>query len=144
MDNLYERGVANGVPGLEMIGPERLKEIEPHTFGLKALWSPATGIIDYVKVCNAYAGRFQEQGGDIYMDAAVQSIGGADGAMTIETNRGSLRAAHVINCAGPVRRPHRRDDGRAHRRPHHPLPRRVLHPAPGKPAPGQGADLPGA
>ena len=100
LDNLYERGVANGVPGLEMIGPERLKEIEPHTFGQRALWSPATGIIDYVKVTEAYASRFQERGGDIYMDTAVQSIGGADGAMTVETNRGSLRASHVINCAG--------------------------------------------
>ena len=100
LDNLYERGVANGVPGLEMIGPERLKEIEPHTFGLRALWSPATGIIDYVRVCAAYASRFQEHGGDIYNDAQVRAIGGVSGAMTIETSRGSLRASHIINCAG--------------------------------------------
>ena len=50
LDNLYERGVANGVKGLEMIGPERLREIEPHAAGIRALWSPATGIADYVKV----------------------------------------------------------------------------------------------
>ena len=100
LDNLYERGMANGVPGLEMIGPERLQEIEPHTSGLRALWSPATGIVDYVQVAEAYASRFQEQGGDIYMDAAVQSIGGVGGAMTVETTRGTLRAGHVINCAG--------------------------------------------
>ncbi|CAI8033225.1 L-2-hydroxyglutarate dehydrogenase, mitochondrial [Geodia barretti] len=100
LDNLYERGVANGVQGLEMIGPERLQEIEPHTFGLQALWSPTTGIIDYVKVSEAYASRFQDSGGDIYMDAAVRSIGGSAGAMTIDTSRGSVRAAHVINCAG--------------------------------------------
>ena len=100
LDNLYERGVANGVPGLEMIGPERLQEIEPHTVGLRALWSPATGIIDYVKVSEAYASRFQEYGGDIYMDAAVRSISGVSGAMTIDTSRGSLRASHIINCAG--------------------------------------------
>ena len=100
LDNLYERGTANGVPGLEMIGPERLKEIEPHTSGLRALWSPATGIIDYVQVTRAYASRFQEYGGDIYMDAAVRAIGGTAGAMTIETSHGSLQAAHVINCAG--------------------------------------------
>src|SRR5262249_964949 len=34
---LYERGRANGVEGLEMIGPERLREIEPHCAGLRAL-----------------------------------------------------------------------------------------------------------
>lgn len=100
LENLYERGVANGVPGLEMIGPERLREIEPHTAGVKALWSPATGIIDYVKVTAAYAARFQEYGGDIYNDAAVQAISGVSGDITVETVRGTLRAKHLINCAG--------------------------------------------
>ena len=100
LENLYERGVANGVPGLEMIGPERLREIEPHTAGVRALWSPATGIIDYVKVTAAYAARFQEYGGDIYNDAAVQAINGVSGDITVETVRGTLRAKHLINCAG--------------------------------------------
>ncbi len=100
LDNLYQRGISNGVPGLELIGPEQLREIEPHTYGLRALWSPATGIIDYVKVTAAYASRFQEYGGDIYTDAGVRTIGGASGAMIIDTDRGSIRAAHVINCAG--------------------------------------------
>ena len=40
LENIYERGQKNGVPGLEMIGPERLKEIEPYCVGLKALYSP--------------------------------------------------------------------------------------------------------
>ncbi len=100
LDALYERGVANGVPGLELIGPERLREIEPHTVGVKALWSPETGIIDYVKVTAAYAARFQEYGGDIYTEAPARAINGVSGALTIETNRGALRAKHVINCAG--------------------------------------------
>ncbi|MGN6756661.1 MAG: FAD-dependent oxidoreductase, partial [Thermomicrobiales bacterium] len=43
LQNLYERGLANGVPGLEMIGPERLREIEPYCVGIKALYSPTTG-----------------------------------------------------------------------------------------------------
>ena len=100
LETLYERGQANGVPGLEMIGPEQLREIEPHTAGVKALWSPATGIIDYVKVAAAYAARFQEYGGDIYNDAAVQAIHGFSGALTVETRRGTVRAKHLINCAG--------------------------------------------
>ena len=33
LDELHRRGIANGVPGLEMIGPERLREIEPHAAG---------------------------------------------------------------------------------------------------------------
>src|SRR5215472_7604377 len=50
LQNLFERGQANGVEGLELIGPERLREIEPHCAGIRALWSPATGIVDYWKV----------------------------------------------------------------------------------------------
>ncbi len=100
LEALYERGVANGVPGLEMIGPERLREIEPYTSGRRALWSPETGIIDYVRVSAAYAARFQEYGGDVYTESPVRAINGFSGSMSVETTRGSLRARHVINCAG--------------------------------------------
>ncbi len=100
LEALYDRGMANGVPGLEMIGAERLKEIEPHTSGVRALWSPETGIIDYVKVASSYAHRLQENGGEIFTEAMVRSINGSSGSVTLETDRGALQAKHVINCAG--------------------------------------------
>ena len=62
LNELYNRGIANGVPGLEMIGPERLKELEPHAAGIKALYSPNTGIIDYVQVAETYAARSARDG----------------------------------------------------------------------------------
>ena len=55
LENLLERGKANGVEGLEMIGPERLHEIEPHCVGVKALFSPNTGIVDFSRVAQAMA-----------------------------------------------------------------------------------------
>ncbi|MCH8744464.1 MAG: L-2-hydroxyglutarate oxidase [Chloroflexi bacterium] len=100
LQDLYDRGVANGVEGLELIGPERLKEIEPHTYGIKALWVPRTGIVDYVKVASAYAHRFQEDGGEIFTGAAVQKVTPAGGSLAVETNRGALTAKNLINCAG--------------------------------------------
>jgi L-2-hydroxyglutarate oxidase LhgO len=100
LENLYERGVANGVQGLEIIGQERLKEVEPHVGGIKALWAPNTGIIDYVKVAAAYAARFQQDGGDIYNGATVRRISQTPAGSAIETERGVLQAKHVINCAG--------------------------------------------
>src|SRR5450759_3993285 len=48
LDELQRRGEANGVVGLEAIGPERLAEIEPHAVGIRALHSPGTGIINYL------------------------------------------------------------------------------------------------
>ena len=56
LDELHRRGVANGLQGLEIIGTERLKELEPHAIGIKGLRVPETGIIDYKKVAEAYAG----------------------------------------------------------------------------------------
>ena len=44
---LKERATANGVEGLEEVGPERIREIEPHAAGIRALWSPGTGIVDF-------------------------------------------------------------------------------------------------
>ena len=97
---LYERGTANGVAGLEIIGPERLKEIEPHAAGIKALWVPHTGIIDYRKVALAYAARFQEHGGDIFTSAPVRKIKRYTDVTVLETPSGTLKAKRVINCAG--------------------------------------------
>ena len=100
LEDLYNRGVANGVEGLEMVGPERLKEIEPHCQGVRALWAPRTGIVDYVKVANAYANHFQQDGGHIFTDAGVESVKPSDGWLAVETRRGSVNAKHIINCAG--------------------------------------------
>jgi L-2-hydroxyglutarate oxidase LhgO len=100
LDVLYERGIANGVPGLRMIGAEELKELEPHARGLKALHSPNTGIIDYTQVTLAYAKRFRDNGGEIMTGARVLSIKQADGLINMETGRGDVRAKHLINCAG--------------------------------------------
>ncbi|MFQ6029634.1 MAG: L-2-hydroxyglutarate oxidase [Dehalococcoidia bacterium] len=100
LQTLYERGVANGVQGLEIVGPERLREIEPHTHGVKALWSPQTGIVDYTKVSSVYANKFQQDGGEIYTGAPVHRIYPAANSLAVETSKGTLQAKHIINCAG--------------------------------------------
>ena len=100
LESLHERGMANGVPGLEMVGPDRLKEIEPHAAGIQALWAPHTGIIDYQKVARAYAGRFQESGGEIFTGAPVRRATRYSSGLVLETASGDLKAKRVINCAG--------------------------------------------
>ena len=100
LDDLYERGVANGVSGLEIIGPERLREIEPHAAGIKALWAPGTGIADYPKVAQVYASKFAHSGGDIFMDAPVEGISRSGGSLALQTPKGTVQANHMINCAG--------------------------------------------
>ena len=100
LQDLYERGAANGAEGLEMVGKERLAELEPYAAGVQAIFSPNTGIIDFKKVSQAYAIEFGENGGDLFLNTAVHGITRRDGQMYMETSRGEIAARHVINCAG--------------------------------------------
>src|SRR5205809_1811421 len=75
LQNLWDRARANGVPGLRMVGPEEIKEIEPHSAGIKGIFSPETGIIDWSKVARAYADDVIANGGEILTGYEVTDIG---------------------------------------------------------------------
>jgi (S)-2-hydroxyglutarate dehydrogenase len=47
MNKVYNNGVANGVEDLELIGADRIREIEPFCTGIAGIRVGCTGIIDY-------------------------------------------------------------------------------------------------
>ena len=100
LEELYRRGTANGAQGLEMIDRDRLRELEPHVAGVKAIFSPNTGIIDFQKVSRAYATDLRESGGDLLTGAEVRRMTRRGGRIYMETSAGEVSARHVINCAG--------------------------------------------
>ncbi len=100
LEALLQRGRENGVENLELIGPERLKEIEPNATGLMALYSPNTGIIDFGKVAQAYALRFQTQGGAILTSTALEHVTQKSDGLILGTSSGEFFCKHLINCAG--------------------------------------------
>ena len=106
LDDLYHRGIANGVQGLELIGPERLRELEPHTIGIKAIYSPHTGITDFVKVAHAYAHLINQNGGEIITDCKVTSLSNKGKQIflfcqrTLTNSHCEIRATYVITCGG--------------------------------------------
>jgi L-2-hydroxyglutarate oxidase len=100
LDELHRRGEANGLGGLEIIGTERLKEIEPHATGIKGLYVPETGIIDYKKVAAAYAGKIRDAGGDIRMSQRVVGILDRPDEIVLQTSGGDYRSKYLINCCG--------------------------------------------
>lgn len=97
---LKERAIANGVPGLEEVGPERIAEIEPHAAGIRALWSPTTGIIDFRRVALAMADDLRELGVAIHLGRRVTGIRESSSEVVVETTNGSLVAKHLVACAG--------------------------------------------
>src|SRR3989440_4962073 len=74
LDDLHARGRANGVGGLELIGPERLRELEPHCAGIRALWSPDTGIVDFSLVARSYARDVREAGGEVHTGRELRRL----------------------------------------------------------------------
>ncbi len=100
LDELHRRGQANGVEGLEVIGPERLREIEPSAVGIRALYSPRTGVIDYVAVCRSYAADVAALGGEILTGRSVDAIIPRDAKVVVATSEGVLETRYLITCAG--------------------------------------------
>jgi len=97
---LYERGLANGVEGVAMIGPERLRELEPHATGLAALHVPSAGLVDYAQVAEAMARQIHDRGGQVQLGSRVRSIRRDGDQWTIATTTGEVRARDLIACAG--------------------------------------------
>ena len=100
LEELRRRGEANGLTGLRTIGPEELREIEPHATGIKALVVPSTGITNYAVVCEKYAELISAAGGTVLTSAAATGIKRLSNEIVVETSRGAFSTTAVINCAG--------------------------------------------
>ncbi len=100
LENLYNRGLENGLNDITKLSIEELKEIEPHVNGIAALKVPYTGIIDYVAVSEKYGEKIREMGGDIFLGEKVIKINKESKESTVETSKQSLKGNLVINCGG--------------------------------------------
>jgi L-2-hydroxyglutarate oxidase LhgO len=120
--DIEARGRANGVPGLRVVGPEELREIEPHAAGIRALHSPGTGIIDFGAVVTTFARLLADDGVDLHFGHRVEGIERRGDRSVVRTAAGDLetRLRHRLRRAavGPGRPPRRGPGGR-----HHPVPR---------------------
>jgi L-2-hydroxyglutarate oxidase LhgO len=100
LEGLRQRGEANGLTGLRLIGPEELHEIEPNAAGLRALVVPSTGITDYSLVCEKYAELITANGGTVKTSAAATGIRRSADEIVVETPKGAFASAALISCAG--------------------------------------------
>jgi (S)-2-hydroxyglutarate dehydrogenase len=97
---LFQRGLDNGVHGLELIGPDRLREIEPYCRGLQAIFSPNSGIVDFGLVAQALAGDIRAMGGLVLTGREVTGLVRTTEPVTVTTSGGALAAGRVLTCAG--------------------------------------------
>jgi len=99
LDTLFERGNANGLTNMKMLGRGELKDREPHVDGVKAIFVPQTGIIDYKEVSRKLEHILLKNGVQIHYHHKVINI--RSGAIqTIETDKDVFQSKLVVNCAG--------------------------------------------
>ncbi len=100
---LYERGLANGVPKLKLIGGEEARRIEknlPETVKM-ALYAGTGGVICPYELTIEAVGNAMDNGARLIRNFEVVSISRDGGAFIIEDRRGrKIEAEYVINCAG--------------------------------------------
>lgn len=99
-ENIFNRGLENGLVGIKKISSDEAKEMEPHVKCLEAIWVPQTGIIDYKKVTEKYLELFIHQNGTFFSGAKVNKIIQEKGHCIVGTEADEFRCKIVVNCAG--------------------------------------------
>lgn len=99
LEELLKRGTANGLQGLERLGPEQIREYEPHAAGIAGIRVPQEGIVDYVAVAQAMVRRIEDGGGKVHFSSEVKRLQQSPN-WVLETSSGAYEADFLINCGG--------------------------------------------
>ncbi len=100
LQELLRRGIANGVPGLRLLGDSDARKLEPHTRCRQALHVPTTGIVNFQQVAQAYARCFTLNGGRVFLNHSVRTIQRGAHGLQVVTSQKTFQTRCLINCAG--------------------------------------------
>lgn len=100
LENIYNRGVENGLTGLKKLSEEESKEIEPHVSCIASVLVPQTGIISYTDVSNKMAELFSKKGGVVKLKHELLNHKTFPDKIVLQTTGGDIETKTVVNCAG--------------------------------------------
>ena len=102
LDAVFERGIKNGTEGICFLSSEEIKEKEPFIEGIKAIWVPTAGIIDYVGVSKTFIQQISEINSEskLITSCKVEKVISTENSTTLQTTKGNLIAPKVIFCTG--------------------------------------------
>lgn len=100
--SLYDRGVRNGVKGLEIISGGEARGLEPAISDkvVAALWAPTAGIVCPFSLTIAFAENAADNGVEFRFLSKVEDISRLDNGYVVSTSRGDIRTKYVVNAAG--------------------------------------------
>ncbi len=100
LEALYQRGLQNGLTGLKQLSQHEIPEYEPAVRGIRAIWVPETGIVDYKGVTECLAADVRRAGGEIHLNTAFNGMVEKDGLLYLETTKGVFSTRKLVNCGG--------------------------------------------
>ena len=100
MENIFNRGIQNGLEGLKKLSKSELREIEPHAAGIAGIFVPQTGIINYTEVSNKYLELIKNLGAEILYGTKAENIFLKDNECEVLTNNGKFQSKIIVTCAG--------------------------------------------
>jgi L-2-hydroxyglutarate oxidase LhgO len=101
LERVYNNGMANGVENIEIVGPEKIKDIEPYCVGIKAIHVGCTGIIYFGDVAEKLGEIIRGRGGEILLNTEVAGFSKDGNIHLIHTrNQKTLKAKYLITTAG--------------------------------------------
>ena len=98
LDQLKINGEQNGLVGLKLLNPKEFQKIEPNVDGVKALWVPESGIIDFKEITNMFADKVKSINSEslIITNCEVKDYK----ENQIKTSKGIYKSKHIIFCGG--------------------------------------------
>jgi len=102
LEKIFHNGKENNIEGIEKIGPDEIKQIEPFCSGIAGIRVPCTGVIDFARVANKLAELTEKkgQGNKVLTSHKVTGFDKHDFYTKVETNQKAFAANYIINCAG--------------------------------------------
>lgn len=100
LEELERRGRANGLTGLERLGPDGIRDVEPHATGVAALHVPQTSVVDFPALARLLARGLETSGVGIATNSEVTSITQTPDGVAVFAGDNRYTARCLINCAG--------------------------------------------
>ena len=100
LENVYKRGIENGLTKIRKITVEEIRGYEPHCTGLAGIHVPYTGIIDYGRVAEVIGEQIELKGGRVILNAKVDAINPKNNGAEVHAAGKTYTTKLVVNCAG--------------------------------------------
>ncbi len=100
LKDLHQRGLANGLKGLQWLEQDELKKYEPHVQGIAGLLVPETGIVDYTAVTQKLAELVTAAGNHVFLNHRFLGLQQKGSQLLVKTSQQNFETRFLINCGG--------------------------------------------